>query len=66
MPWFPNLRSQSPSYSEGLLESQKVSIAARLQQTKNKKEMPVVRTQMVVIQKKVDPSPSPASLPSAS
>lgn len=59
MPWFPNLRSQSPSYSEGLLESQKVSIAARLQQTKNKKEVTVIRTQMVVIQKESRPPSSP-------
>lgn len=57
MPWPPNLRSQSPAYSEGLSGSRKVSIAARLQQTKSKKAMPVVTTKTVAIQKKADPRP---------
>lgn len=63
MPWPPDLRSQSPACSKSLLGSQKVSIAARVWQTKSKKVMPVIIMQMVAIQNKADPCVSPHLLP---
>lgn len=66
MPWFPNLRLRSPALSEGLLGSRKVSIAARLQQAKSKKAIPVVITQMMANSKESRPLSLSTSLSYAS